>query len=293
MSVKTLFAATLAIALLLCFAVVAAVLYRAAVRQADAETMREARVILAAATASQNYNDARVSPLVEGQPGPFHPEGVPFFATKSIMDGFAAAFPEYSYRATALNPTNVDDFPRKWQVDVIETFRSRPSLSELSGELDDDNGSRILYIAQPIKVSDANCLLCHSEPKSAPPGMIAAYNSANGFGWKLGEVVGASFVTVPTAERLKVTVSNVFWFLIALGCVLVIGIMVALFVIHHAVVKQALRLAEQADKLSAGDPEGAELQEEGPAEFRMLARAINRLHRSLAAALGELRERSF
>jgi len=291
MPVKRLFAAALGLTLLLCFAIVAGIFYREAVRQADRETMREARVILAAASAAQTYNAQHVTPLVEGQPGPFHPESVPFFAAHSIMKDFAAAFPEYAYSAKALNPTNVADFPRNWQVDVIERFRAQPATPELSGEAVED-GRTILYIAQPISVSDPSCLTCHSDPKSAPPAMIEAYNSNGGFGWKQGEIIGASFVTVPTAERLRVTLSNVVWFLIALGCVLVIGVMVALVVVHNAVAKQAQRLAAQADKLSTGDPEGEELAENGPAEFRTLARAINRLHRSLAAVLSESRERS-
>jgi hypothetical protein len=34
-------------------------------------------------------------------------------------------------------------------------------------------------------------------PAAAPPAMLIQYGSMNGFGWKLGEIVGAQIVSVP------------------------------------------------------------------------------------------------
>jgi protein-histidine pros-kinase len=143
----------------------------------------------------------------------------------------------------------------------------------------------LLYIAQPIRISDPACLTCHSDPKKAPEAMLAAYGSNHGFGWKQDEVIGAKFILVPKSERLALALSNVFWFLIALGCVLIVALMVAVVLVQWAIANPVRRLAGQAERLSIGEHGAEELKPLGAVEFRMLASAINRLHRSLALAL--------
>jgi HAMP domain-containing protein len=289
MPLKTLFAAALGLTLLVCYATVAALLYRSAVSQAAAETLHEARVVLAAATAARTYNATHITPLLtaDTSSSTFHRESVPSFAAQRIMSSFSEAFPEYRYSERALNPTNVEDLARSWQIDIIQNFRAQPAVEEVSGNAQ-DGGRRVTFIAQPIHISDPNCLICHSQPKAAPAAMIEAYNTGGGFGWKLDEIIGAKFVTVSADDRLNSNLRSLFWFLIALGCVLVIALMVVMGIVHGAVARHARRLASQADRLSTGDPAGDELAETGPAEFRTLARAVNRLHRSLAAAVREL-----
>src|SRR5260370_39905504 len=54
-----------------------------------------------------------------------------------------------------------------------------------------------LTLARPLKVGSERCLVCHSAAEKAPPTMTALYGSQNGFGWKLGEIVGAQIVSIP------------------------------------------------------------------------------------------------
>jgi protein-histidine pros-kinase len=289
MSLRTVFAAALGLTLLTCFIIVSVIFFRGALHQAEADRLREARVVLAAATAARAYNSNHVTPLTANDPNSakFHPESVPAFAAHSIMKAFSESFPEYRYSEKALNPTVVDDFAHGWQVDIIERFRKEGTLTEVSGELI-ENKEPIFYIAQPIRVADPECLLCHTDAKSAPRAMMELYQTNGGFGWKLGEVIGAKFVTVSTDSRPDASFRGVFWFLFALGCVLIIGLMVGLLVVNRSVTRQAQRIAAHADRLSREWPASEELAETGAQEFRIVARAVNRLHRSLAAALDEL-----
>jgi protein-histidine pros-kinase len=290
MRLQNTFSITLGVTFFASFVIVAVIFYREALMQADQEAMREARMMLAAATAARDYTSERVTPLLSAPSAEdFHPESIPSFATQTIMKRFNAAFAEYSYREIALNPTNLDDLPRAWQSDVIQRFREHATLKELSGERT-DQARTLLYIAEPIRISDPACLTCHGDPKKAPPSMLAAYGSAHGFGWKQDEVIGAKFILVPISERLALALSNVFWFLIALGCVLIVALMVAIALVQWAVANPLLRLAERAERLSVGEHGAEELTPQGPAEFRMLARAINRLHRSLALALSHVEQ---
>ena len=274
--------------LLISFAIVAVVFYRHALVQAEGEAMREARMLLGVATAARAHTSEQVTPLINRlPPDAFHPESVPAHAAQNIIKRFNGDFPEYTYREKALNPTNLDDLPASWEVDVIQAFRGDPALQELSGVRQAEDGHDILYIAQPIRISDAACLSCHSTPEAAPAAMLAAYGPANGFGWKQDEIVGAKIVTVPKSDRLAPALSNVFWFLIALGSVLIIALLVAMVVVRRVLAEPVARLAERAESLSLGESAGGELPEQGPKEFRKLSQAINRLHRSLHLMLKE------
>jgi methyl-accepting chemotaxis protein len=290
MRLQNLFSTTLGITFLASFVIVAGLFYRSALSQAEQEAMREARMMLAAATAARSYNSGRVTPLLAAQQSEgFAPESIPSFATQAIMKGFNAAFPEYAYRETALNPTNLDDLPRSWEADIIHRFRQDPALTELSGERTEDSKVN-LYIAQPIRITDPGCLTCHSDPKSAPASLVAAYGTNHGFGWKHDEVIGAKFIVVPKSDRLASALSNVFWFLIALGSVLIVAVLVTVFMVRWAIAGPAQRLARQAERLSVGEHGMAEILPEGASEFRTLAGAINRMHRSLMLALKDVED---
>jgi hypothetical protein len=77
-------------------------------------------------------------------------------------------------------------------------------------------------------------LTCHSTPETAPVEMVKIYGTANGFGWKRNDVIGAQIVSVPakladaSAERALRAI--LLWLGGILGFVLVAAnIMVLLF----------------------------------------------------------------
>ena len=70
------------------------------------------------------------------------------------------------------------------------------------GERETPTG-RALYLARPIQISNAACLVCHSTIEVAPKTMLDLYGSANGFGWKFNEVIGAQVVSVPMSVPIE------------------------------------------------------------------------------------------
>ena len=99
-------------------------------------------------------------------------------------------------RGSALNPTNPRDRTVDWEADVVNIFRNDPARTELTGHRETPDGDS-LYFCAPIRVDDASCLTCHSTPETAPADMVKIYGSANGFGWKLNDVIGAQIVSIP------------------------------------------------------------------------------------------------
>src|SRR5262249_40628507 len=82
--------------------------------------------------------------------------------------------------------------------DVVNTFRNDPARTEVTGRRETPDGSS-LYFCTPIRVDDASCLICHSTPEKAPLEIVKIYGTANGFGWRLNDVVGAQIVSVPAS----------------------------------------------------------------------------------------------
>ena len=130
-------------------------------------------------------------------PGPeFFPQSIPFYASTENFNYFRSQYPDYSYKEAALNPTNPRDRTEDWEADVVNIFRNEPARTEVTGHRDTPDGAS-LYFCAPIRVDDASCLTCHSTPEAAPVEMVKIYGTANGFDWKLNDVIGAQIVSVP------------------------------------------------------------------------------------------------
>jgi protein-histidine pros-kinase len=126
----------------------------------------------------------------------FHPQSVPAFAATEIFGYLRGKYPEYFYKEATLNPTNPRDRSADWETDIINQFRSNPALPEFMGTRETPTGTA-LFLARPIKITNVSCLGCHTTPDKAPPEMVKLYGTANGFGWKMDETIGAQVVSVP------------------------------------------------------------------------------------------------
>ena len=215
-----------------------AALQQAADRANDA---REKKVLLA--TQKQVIDTVKAQPreLPEAE---FYPQSVPAYAATEIFNYFRTKYPDYTYKEATLNPTNPRDRTVEWEADVVNEFRKDPTKASLSGERDSAIG-KTLYLGVPIKISNSSCLTCHSTPDKAPPEMIKTYGSANGFGWKMDEVIGAQIVSVPA--QLPLEIANRAFEAIA---VWLIGIFAAVFVL----VNIAVAILTRRPSIPAGVP---------------------------------------
>jgi hypothetical protein len=156
----------------------------------------------------------------------FHAQSVPAFAATEIFNYLREKYPEYSYKEAALNPTNPRDRSTDWEADIINQFRNNAEQKDDSGSRDTPNGQALWY-ARPIKINNESCLKCHNTPNDAPPEMLKQYGLANGFGWKLNEIIGAQIVSVPVATPLSMAETAFrslgVWLLGAFGGIAVVG----------------------------------------------------------------------
>ncbi len=155
----------------------------------------------------------------------FHPQIVPAYAATEIFDYFRTRYPDYTYKEATLNPTNPRDRTVEWEADIVNGFRRDEKLTEFLGQRQTPSGTS-LYLGIPIKIDNSSCLVCHSTPDKAPPEMLKIYGSANGFGWKLGEIIGAQIVSVPST--VPVAIADDAFRRIAIGLIVIFGALLVL-----------------------------------------------------------------
>ncbi|MBB4285240.1 c-type heme family protein [Roseospira goensis] len=266
-------------------AIAAALAYQVVQANARAEVLAHARIMMANAIAVREYTATEIRPLLgTGREGVFLPHVVPSFAAQSNFRRMADEFPEYAYKEAALNPTNPADRATDWEADIIRAFRQDPAQAEIVTERDTPSG-RSLVLARPLTVDDASCLDCHSTPEAAPAAMVATYGPSNGFGWELGETVGAQVVSVPMALPLERAWTK---FLVFVGTLTVVFVTVAVLInvlLNALVIRPVVKLSRMADTVSLGKMDAPEVTHASQDEIGALAAAFNRMRRSLETAL--------
>jgi protein-histidine pros-kinase len=255
---------------------------------AIARATENARLLLNTATAIRTYTQEHVLPDVSKAPASqFYETGVPAFAAQSVYKRVQNTNPAYSYREPALNPTNPNDRPTAVEVELINRFRAEPKLDELTGIREAEAGA-VFYLARPIRITNPDCLTCHSTPDRAPPAMIAKYGATSGFGWQLNETIGIQTLTVPIAEQLKGSVELA----ISLAGGLLLLFVVTYFAITYALqvtlVRPLRELTQAADAASVTASDRVIMAASGTTEINDLANAIRRLRTSLIKAMRRL-----
>jgi protein-histidine pros-kinase len=255
---------------------------------AKREVFSHASLMMEAALAARSYTSHEIKPLLAARlDTEFLPQSVPSYAATQSFAKLHEIYKDYSYKEATLNPTNPRDRVVEWEADVVRNLRDHPDLKEMVGERSTPSGES-LFLARPIRISDAQCLACHSTPAAAPASLKALYGNANGFGWKLNEVVGSQIVSVP----LEVPVAQA-----ARAQRLIMGGMVATFAgilllvnlaLYTLVLRPMRRITRIADAVSAGAAGVEHFDMRGNDEIAVLGNAFNRMRRSLEKAMALL-----
>ena len=264
--------------------------HRVSIETATQSQLEQARVMMGEARATIHYTDTEVAPLLaEQMKVQFLPQGIPFFAAAESFRLLTRDFPDYIFHQATTNPTNPSDLPAPWEAAIIQRFRDDPGLTKLVSETQGRNAQgqpgQVLAYALPIKVTDQACLACHSTPQAAPTTQLDVYGSKNGFGWHLGDIVGATIVSVPETRALAranhLTLVTLGWL------VLVFAVMLGLvnLLLNAVIIRPVRHITEIADRVSLGDFTAPEFEVGAKDEIGSLATSFNRMRRSLENAM--------
>ena len=209
---------------------------------------------------------------------------MPSWAAQTNLRALAAQFPDYTYKEAALNPTNPADRRPTGKATSSPSSLTIPRSTSSSARATRPAGP-ILSISRPIRITDKDCLTCHSTPSAAPASMIDLYGTANGFGWKLGDVIGAQIVSVPMQVALDRANEAFKVYLLALVAVFAVTIVLLNLLLHFVIVRPIRRMSAIASEVSLGNMDAPEFAERGRDEIASLAGSFNRMRRSLANAM--------
>lgn len=256
---------------------------------AKREVVEQASLMMDGALAVRNYTIKEIKPLlIDQQERVFLPQTVPSYAATQNFNQLRKNQPEFMYKEATLNPTNPRDRATDWESDIIQQFRNREGLKELIGERTTPTG-RSLYLARPIQIKNPDCLVCHSSIENAPAPMKALYGTANGYGWKLNEVIGSQIVSVPLSVPLAHAnhVFNVF--IASLISIFVVIFILINILLNIFVVKPVQKITSIADVISKGGVTEGEFNVKGKDDIAKLSQSFNRMRRSLEKAMDMLK----
>lgn len=266
--------------------VIAQFAYSFLIGNARGEVMRQAQLMMASTNSVRDYTARDLSPLLQQNPRHkvrFLPETIPFYGATSTFNNLRKDYPDYSYKEAALNPTNLEDRASNWEADIIDELRNHPNETQAVGNRSTPSGLS-LYLARPIKATQ-ECLECHGVPSAAPRSMLAVYGTANGFGWKLNEIIGAQIISVP--ESLPVEIATrayhrLLFFLVFLPLLAIAALDAGAY---WFVIRPLRIVSDTADRVSRGEKNVPPVEIKGKDEIATVAASFNRMQVSLAKAM--------
>lgn len=253
-------------------------------KNAEDEVLRNAGVMMEAALSMRTYTVNQVRPNLRPMDVEFLPQSVPSYGATQLLNQLRNAHPDYVYKEAALNPTNPRNRATEWEADIINAFRNRPEMKELSGTRVTPTGVS-MFLARPLQIKEGACLSCHTTAATAPASMVKLYGPNNGFGWKLNEVIGAQIVSVPMSLAIDKANRAFYTFMGSLAAVFVLLFIILNIMLSLLIVRPIRSMSAAADKISTGALDVPELRESGRDEVSVLARSFNRMRRSLEKAI--------
>ncbi len=218
----------------------------------------------------------------------FLPQTVPGYSAREVFEDLRKN-PEYTnffYKEATLNPTNLRDLADPFETELVKNFQASSTLKEMTGYRSTPAGE-LFYIARPIAIAKESCLRCHSTPEAAPKSLITTYGSANGFGWKLNDIVGAQIISVPASLVVNSTQRDFFQLMGIITATFASIFLLVNFLLKYTVIRPLNQMAKVANEVSLGNMQ-VEFERVTNDEIGKLAGAFNRLKTSLVMAMNML-----
>ncbi|MHC5723696.1 MAG: c-type heme family protein [Nostoc sp.] len=238
----------------------------------------------------RKYTSTQVNPqLADKLETEFLPQSVPAYSAREVFEILRKTkdYSDFFYKEATLNPTTLLDKADGFETEIVERFRNKSDLKEVSGFRSIPGGD-IFYIARPLAISEQSCLKCHSTPEAAPQSMITLYGAANGFGWKLNEIVGAQIISVPANNVINKAHQSSVLIILIVSTIFIATILLVNLFLNRQVVMPLKRMTRIAEEVSTGHME-VEFEQMSNDEIGNLAKAFKRMQLSLEMAMKRIK----
>ncbi|MCL4322536.1 MAG: DUF3365 domain-containing protein [Deltaproteobacteria bacterium] len=256
------------------------------------ELMHEAKMVLFAEKAARDYDSNSLRPAVMKATDKFviQAESATFLSL-GVAKLIKKFLPHYTYSEPTLNPLNLKNKANSFQEKIIDRFKSSPFLKSVSG-YHRFNGLSYFYVMKPV-VAKQGCMVCHGNPENNSPitkAIVKRYGDTHGWHWRVGTVVGALSVWVPTKYIDQSAMKNSIIIGIAIFVLPFLAFIIALLFIDRVIIKPIHDMSKLAEDVSVGKS-NEDFKARGNDEIGALAKSFNRLKKSYLKAVQLLAER--
>jgi PAS domain S-box-containing protein len=174
------------------------IIYRQGRMLIEEASRAKSQIVMSAVEANQTYVRQVLRPKLFEILGKdaFVLEGMSTsFVSRTVMDLFNEANPEYRYRRVNINPRNPKSEANPTEVGMLKYFAANPDKQDWDGIMT-MGGEQHYMRFRPVYFS-ASCLLCHGKVSDAPKALLEKYGSERGFGHKVGDLAGVVAIGIP------------------------------------------------------------------------------------------------
>jgi protein-histidine pros-kinase len=125
----------------------------------------------------------------------------------------------------------------------------------------------------------------HTTVDAAPKTLVERYGPANGFGWKMDEIIGAQIVSVPMTVPIERANKTFTAFMGSLAAVFIAIFVLLNVMLYTMVIRRVTNLAGIADQVSLGQFDAGEFRTTSRDEIGVLTEAMGRMKASLVQAM--------
>lgn len=197
----------------------------------------------------------------------------------------------YYYKEAAIDARHPDNEADALEREFIERLNQDEDLHVLS-ETRIFEGEPYFTVLQRGETMEATCLRCHSEPESAPQGLVEAYGSERSFNRTEGEVVSAVSIRIPLDAAYTSVNQLTLQLAIAFGTVLV-GLFCVTVILNKRWIFDPLGYLRDKAQAIATDPAhlGEQITPPKGTELVDLANTFNSMSKALQIERNELEDR--
>ena len=207
----------------------------------------------------------------------------PALAQREFSEVVARSGSPAKFRLTSHNVMNRANAPDPFESAALQRIREAGLKEYFELTPDGFRYARTLY-------HKASCISCHGDAEKAPNDVKIRYGTANGFGFKEGDVAGVISVHLPARSFWNVALTIVGGGQLAM----IIGaFLIAMLFVRFAIVNPVKRLTKATHQISlaqAADLGVSGFGRNSRNELHQLAIAIDRLRRSVHIAMRKLGE---
>ena len=223
----------------------------------------------------------------------FHQKN-PFLALSDYSEVVQQSPAMAKFRMTSDNNFNPANQPDDFDLGAMHRMREE-GVREVYGVLKGQ-----LRYARALR-ADKPCLACHGAAQDAPAAVQAQYRApvgaprGGGYGYREGEIVGVTSVSVPhsTPREMILRQTSGFW----VSVTVVIGLMLGAFgLVLRGIVMPLRQLSRYAGRVASGDdlarlkqPRFSDDEAYSRNEIHQEAQALKTLHEAMLAAINRLR----